>query len=79
MHAVNTHEAKTKLSSLLAIVERQGEVVMICRDGHPVAELHAVETSQKRGLPPVDASLAPVLAYDPTEPATEDEWPGEMR
>ena len=79
MYVVNTHEAKTKLSSLLTKVNRQGEVVVICRDGHPVAELHAVSKSRKRGLPPVDTSLAPVLAYDPTEPTTADEWPEELR
>jgi prevent-host-death family protein len=35
---VNVHEAKTKLSALLAAVER-GEQVVIARGGVPVAEL----------------------------------------
>ncbi len=38
MRTVNVHEAKTRLSSLLAAVE-QGEEVVIARSGHPVARL----------------------------------------
>jgi prevent-host-death family protein len=44
MIRVNTHEAKTKLSSLLAAVEERGERVVICRNGRPVAELSRVRT-----------------------------------
>ncbi|MDZ4694844.1 MAG: type II toxin-antitoxin system Phd/YefM family antitoxin [Deltaproteobacteria bacterium] len=39
MKAVNTHEAKTRLSALLAEVENSGEIVLICRHGRPIAEL----------------------------------------
>ncbi len=42
MTTVNTHEAKTQLSRLLAMVER-GEEVVIARNGKPVAKLVAVE------------------------------------
>ncbi|MHC4473154.1 MAG: type II toxin-antitoxin system Phd/YefM family antitoxin [Planctomycetota bacterium] len=42
MITVNTHEAKTTLSALLAAVEERGEVVVICRNGKPVAELRAL-------------------------------------
>lgn len=41
MPSVNVHEAKTTLSALLAEVEERGEVVLICRNGKPVAELRA--------------------------------------
>jgi len=44
MVRVNTHEAKSQLSSLLSRVEEQGEIFLICRNGKPVAEL--------RPLPP---------------------------
>jgi len=37
MITVNTHEAKTTLSTLLAAVEERGENVIICRNGKPVA------------------------------------------
>ncbi|HXU31292.1 MAG TPA: type II toxin-antitoxin system prevent-host-death family antitoxin, partial [Thermoanaerobaculia bacterium] len=39
MVTVNTHEAGSELSSLLARVEEQGETILICRNGKPVAEL----------------------------------------
>jgi prevent-host-death family protein len=39
MIKVNTHEAKTKLSALLAAVEKHGEVVISGRGGRPVAEI----------------------------------------
>ena len=81
MITVNTHEAKTRLSALLAAVEEnEGEVVVICRHGRPVAELRA---SRARTAAPDPLQMHPELAatvlYDPTEPATEEEWPGEFR
>jgi prevent-host-death family protein len=44
---VNVHEAKSRLSQLLRIVEDGGEVV-IARHGHPVARLVAYERSERR-------------------------------
>ena len=41
MLRINPEEAKTRLPALLALVEEQGETILICRDGHPVAELRA--------------------------------------
>jgi antitoxin (DNA-binding transcriptional repressor) of toxin-antitoxin stability system len=79
MLTVNTHEAKTKLSALLMAVEQKGETVIVCRDGRPIAELHAVSPRRKHALPPVSKKLMPVLNYDPTETAAEDEWPEELR
>ncbi|MCL2787160.1 MAG: type II toxin-antitoxin system prevent-host-death family antitoxin [Micrococcales bacterium] len=38
MRTVNTHEAKTHLSTLLAQVEA-GEEIVLARRGHPVARL----------------------------------------
>jgi prevent-host-death family protein len=40
---VNVHEAKSTLSSLLERVEA-GEVIVIARNGRPIARLVAVET-----------------------------------
>ena len=45
---VNVHEAKTRLSQLLELVE-EGETVVIARHGQPVAEL--VPARQKTGFP----------------------------
>ncbi|MCK4870036.1 MAG: type II toxin-antitoxin system prevent-host-death family antitoxin [Gammaproteobacteria bacterium] len=39
MIIVNTHEAKTKLSKLLAAIEDNQETVRICRNGKPIADL----------------------------------------
>ena len=44
---VNVHEAKTRLSQLLAEVERGGEVI-VARNGKPVAKL--VPIPQKKRL-----------------------------
>ncbi|MCF7853706.1 MAG: type II toxin-antitoxin system Phd/YefM family antitoxin [Candidatus Pacebacteria bacterium] len=75
MLTVNTHEAKTKLSALLSTVDEQGETVIICRNGHPIAELRACRTSHRKTLPPVSKKLVPKIEYDATETAGEDEWP----
>ena len=52
MKIVNIHEAKTKLSALLAEVEATGEKVLICRHGKPVADLvpHRQHSRNKKGL-----------------------------
>ncbi len=74
MITVNTHEAKSKLSALLAAVEERGEVVVICRNGKPVAEMRAVAG----GRDPLQ--VHPVLSKisfheDPSDPLDADDWP----
>jgi prevent-host-death family protein len=44
---VNTHEAKTQLSKLIAAV-RAGEEVVICQAGKPVARLAPYEPARKK-------------------------------
>ena len=80
MITVTIHEAKTKLSKLLAMVEDKGEVVMICRNGKPVAELKAPTKLQLLILEP-DPTLTVTFApgFDPAEPASDEEWPQECR
>jgi prevent-host-death family protein len=73
MIRVNTHEAKTKLSALLAAVEERGEEVVICRHGKPVARLSAFLRPARSRLTP-DPALIGTIHYDPTEPADSDEW-----
>ena len=79
MTTVNTHEAKSKLSKLLAAIEEDGEAVLICRNGKPVAEMKAVNPVRDRLTPDpaLEVSLAP--GFDPTEPATVEDWPEECR
>ncbi len=47
MKFVNTHEAKTQLSRLIAAV-RAGEEVVICQAGKPVVRLEAYEPARKK-------------------------------
>jgi prevent-host-death family protein len=47
MKYVNTHEAKTQLSKLIAAA-RAGEEVVICQAGKPVARLSPYETTRKK-------------------------------
>lgn len=69
---MNVHEAKTRLSELLARVER-GEEIVIARGGSPVARLTAVSTVPEREL-----GFLPGLDTPPSffEPLPEDELAG---
>ncbi len=73
MIKVNIHEAKTNLSALLAAVEKKGEMVRICRDGKPVAELRAVKPS-KNPLK-TNPKLKVKFKADPMLPLDEEDWP----
>jgi antitoxin (DNA-binding transcriptional repressor) of toxin-antitoxin stability system len=73
MRAVNVHEAKTNLSALLAEVEDNGQVVLICRNGKPVAELRAFKRKGKRDLTP-DPMLHVEILEDPMAPLDPEDW-----
>ena len=73
MIMVNVHEAKTNLSSLLSQVEQQGEPILICRNGKPVADL-VPHRSFKRKVKPHPRLSNIKINYDPTEPLTLAEW-----
>jgi prevent-host-death family protein len=53
---VNIHDAKTRLSQLVARAER-GERITIARAGRPVAQLGPPPRSVRRTLPPDDPLL----------------------
>jgi len=53
---VNMHDAKTRLSQLVARAER-GERITIARDGKPVAELGPAPRAARNSLPPDDPLL----------------------
>ena len=75
---VNTHEAKSKLSALLAAVETRGEWVRICRNGKAVADLRPVF----RSVDPLQGSqvLQGVeFLEDPVKPLAPEDWPPEAR
>lgn len=50
MKKANLHEAKTNLSKLVDLAI-QGEEVIICKAGHPVARLVAIDTQTKKRKP----------------------------
>lgn len=75
MKLVSVHEAKTRLSALLAEMERTGEEVVICRRHKPVA--HLTPYRKRSRLDPHPIAKNAVANYDPTEPLTSDEWPSE--
>jgi len=77
MISVNTHEAKSRLSALLAQVER-GERVRICRNGKPIAELRPIRMSAD------PLAVSPELANvkfmaDPALPLEDEDWPAQAR
>lgn len=74
MTHINTHEAKTRLSQLIASVEATGESVWICRNGTPVAELRPVAPA------PDPLAISPTLSRitldeDPMLPLDPGDWP----
>ena len=77
MKTVNVHDAKTRLSALLAEIEKSGRRIVICRNGEPVADLvpHQREVSMA-----ADKKLGAIkVNYDPTEEASEADWPPDAR
>ena len=78
MISVNTHEAKTHLSELLLQVEKKREVIVICRNGVPIAELSAWNKNKE----PLsqNARLKNIKFYqDPSLPLDEEDWPQASR
>ena len=73
---VNVHEAKTRLSQLLELVE-EGETVVIARNGQPVAEL--VPARQPAGFPFGIACQEPLVPdgdewWQPMSDEEAEEW-----
>ncbi len=71
---LNIHEAKTKLSAVLAHIEKTGDKVLICRNGKPIAELSPVKggVGSRLGKHPVMSNIQ--INYNPAEELTEEEW-----
>lgn len=73
MKMLNVHEAKTRLSAVLAEIEAAGESFLVCRHGKPVAEL--IPHRKPNRLKPHPVMRKIKIKYDPTEPLGENEWP----
>ena len=78
MISVNTHEAKTRLSELLAKVETKHEIIVICRNGTPVAELLPWE-KVKNPLRQSPKLKNIKFHENPSLPLSESDWPKRMR
>ena len=79
MRRCNTHEAKTRLSELLAAVETHGEVILICRNGKPVAELRPVTVTHASPLRTNPRLREMRLIEDPVLPLDPEDWPEPSR
>ena len=77
MKTVNVHDAKTNFSKLLGQVEENGDRVVICRNGKPIADL--VPHKRKIRMTPHPVMSKIQINYDPVEDLTEDEWPKSAR
>ncbi len=75
MITVNTHEAKSKLSALIRAIEEEGETVLICRAGKPVAELRQPTVRKVADPLKMHPELMGKILYDPTDAAVEEDWP----
>ncbi len=79
MITVDSLEVEHQFAALLAKVEQQGETILICRGGKPVAELKGSPGCNAGRLTPHPELGKIVINYDPTETATEEDWPGADR
>lgn len=78
MILVNMHEAKSRLSELVALVEKGREEVRICRNGVPIAALVPL-SSVVDPLEQHETIKNIKILYDPTSPLGDDEWSEELR
>ncbi len=75
MKKINIHEAKTRLSAVLAEISEKGERYLICRNGKPVADLVPHVKASRLTPHPILSRVR--IKYDATEPLSAEEWPEE--
>ena len=68
---------KPTFRALLAKLEADSETVVICRNGEPVADLVPHKRADRIKPHPILGKMK--IKYDPTETATEAEWPRRFR
>lgn len=83
MITANMHDAKTRLSELVKVVEEKGETVILCRNGKEIAKITRLSTEDRQPVrrlvpdPMLRVNYAP--GYNPAEPASQEEWPENCR
>lgn len=78
MIVVNTNQAKSQLSQLIARIEKGRETVRICRNGVPVADMVPIKDVVDPLRQHPELTGVEIL-YDPVSPLDEDEWPETSR
>ncbi len=78
MKTVNLYEAKTHLSKLIAQIEVDGEIVVLCRNGKPVADIVPHKPSGAVVQPDPELAGARYLS-DPSAPLDSSDWPEALR
>ncbi len=76
---VNPCQARARFSRLVSAVEKQGERIILCRNGIPVADLvpHASIPSKKLDPDPLFAGAR--FLVDPAAPLEAGDWPENLR
>ena len=76
---LNVHEAKTHLSKYLKKLQ-QGEVIVLCRNNRPIAEIRALPSSQAKkrvfGVDQGKIRISPEF-FEPLDEQTLDYFSGE--
>ena len=68
----NIHQAKTELSKIILLVEKNHETIQICRNGVPVAEVRPL--LPKRTFPKQSKKLAVKIIESPVRPLKKQDW-----
>jgi prevent-host-death family protein len=79
MLVVNTHEAKTRLSELLRLVEERHERIRICRNGRPVAEIAPIPKPDRSPLEQSSRLRGIIYKESPLQPLSDDDWSDAQR
>ncbi len=73
MRMVSIDEATTHFAALLSKLEAEGDTVVICRNGVPIADLAPHKPLNRTQTHPVLSKIE--INYAPVEPLTNNEWP----
>jgi prevent-host-death family protein len=79
MVRINLYQAKTQFSRLVAAVEREGERIVVCRNGVPVADLVPHASISSNNLDPNPLLAGARFLGDPAAPLGGEEWNEDLR
>ena len=79
MVTINLYQAKTQFSRLVAAVEKQGERIVVCRNGRPVADLVPHTPFAYNNLNPDPLLVGARFLGNPSSPLEAGDWPEHLR